>query len=122
MSKDARPLVWGDCQPGGSNESRPCPWVTCRYHLWSSQRMAGGRGTFTVKGPPPWEMSETCALDVAEKGGLELDTVGALLGLSMQRVHQLQEGAMAKMKDMGGKTLGRYLPPYPDDWEEVPHD
>ena len=28
-----RPHTRGDCLEGGSNAERPCPFVSCRYHL-----------------------------------------------------------------------------------------
>lgn len=72
------PRVRGDCLPGGSNEVRPCPWNTCRYH---------------VEHP---EVS--CALDVADRGGATLEEVGEYIGVTRERIRQIEAGLMLKLK------------------------
>ena len=37
-----------------------------------------------------WELEETCALDVAERGGLTLEEVGELLNLTRERIRQME--------------------------------
>ena len=71
------PRTRGDCLPGGVNEARPCPWSRCQWNLDSD--------------------GESCVLDVADQGGLALDAVGEILGLSRERVRQIESVALRKM-------------------------
>lgn len=46
----------------------------------------------------PTEMRESCALDVATKGGLPDYTVAEILGVSQQRVSVVEQKALVKLK------------------------
>jgi len=46
-------------------------------------------------------MPETCALDVADRGGITLGALGEILGTSKERVRQIQTEALAKVADAG---------------------
>src|SRR5687767_8554344 len=67
-----RPKTRGDC----GNEMRPCPWVSCRYHLFLETR----DGTIVLPhgGDPEalLRMQSTCSLDVAAEGAHSLEQVG----------------------------------------------
>jgi hypothetical protein len=72
---------------------RPCPWVSCKYHLLLDVKP--GRGLIlNVRQPGP----TTCALDVADEGGATYERIGQLLGLRKQSVRLIQPGAKAKCK------------------------
>jgi hypothetical protein len=71
-----RPIKRSDC----ASQPRPCPWAECRHHL-------------------PKGATESCALDVAENGHLKLGEVGALEGLSRERVRQLERQAIANLRE-----------------------
>ncbi len=48
-------------------------------------------------------MKETCALDVADRGGTTLEDVGAIMNLTRERIRQVEVRALAKLealKDM----------------------
>jgi DNA-directed RNA polymerase sigma subunit (sigma70/sigma32) len=49
-------------------------------------------GAITINFPDrePWELEETCALDVAERGGETLERIGELINLTRERVRQLE--------------------------------
>lgn len=47
-----------------------------------------------------WEMTETCALDVADRGGVTLEDVGAIMNLTRERIRQLETRGVAKLKAM----------------------
>ena len=51
-------------------------------------------------GIEPWEMAETCALDVAEKGGITLEDVGEILNLTRERVRQVEMDGLTKMQQL----------------------
>lgn len=75
--------------------SRPCPFVRCRHHLYLDVTSKGGIKVESKD--PPWRMAQTCSLDVADKGPHTLDTLSELLGITRERVRQIEEVAMAKM-------------------------
>jgi hypothetical protein len=52
------------------------------------------------------EMKESCALDVADRGGVTLVTVGQLLGVSMERARQIERMA-AESADVAVHELRR---------------
>lgn len=102
-----RPKTRGDCLPGGCNEARPCPFVSCRHHLYLSVKTTGSITLHHGPGVEPWELAESCALDVAERGrtgvdhGLPdvghatLEEIGALVGITRERVQQIVERGLA---------------------------
>lgn len=96
---DERPRVRADCQGG----MRPCPWVGCRHHLYLSigeTNRAGDAAGIVLAFPEkePWELAETCALDVAERGGITLEEVGELTNLTRERIRQIEGRALYSMK------------------------
>jgi hypothetical protein len=90
-----RPQTRGDCLPGGCNGARPCPWVSCKAHL--AIDVDERTGSIKVNFPEldVLEMAETCALDVADRGGITLEEVGAVMNLVRERVRQLEVRALA---------------------------
>lgn len=88
-----RPRARGDCDGG----VRPCPWAGCRYHLWAEVSSSGTlRPAFP--GLEPWELRETCALDVAEDGEHTLDEVAELLGVTREWIRKSEIAALVKIK------------------------
>ncbi len=101
-----RPPERGDCEAGGTNAARPCPWVTCPHHL--ALDVNDETGSFKLNFPhlEIWEMAETCSLDVADRGGITLEEVGAILNLTRERIRQVEVRGLAKIKDASGDELG----------------
>lgn len=85
-----RPQVRGECVDG----VRPCPWASCRSHLFVE--VATARTDTTINDLA--DLKETCALDVADRGGSTLEDVGDLLGVSRERVRQIEANAFAKLR------------------------
>jgi|SRR6185436_1322694 len=86
------PRTRGDCEHG----ERPCPFVSCRHHLYLD--VTQGRGGIRLNFPAlePDEIPETCSLDVADRGGETLQTIGQLLNLTRERVRQVEALALRK--------------------------
>jgi len=60
-----RPITRGECK----DAPRPCPWVSCKYHLYLDVNPETGSIKINFPDLEPWELNETCALDVADRGG-----------------------------------------------------
>jgi hypothetical protein len=65
--EDQRPVVRADCQSGGVNEHRPCPWMSCKHHMAINVNPDNGSLQFVWPGVELHEMPATCALDVADE-------------------------------------------------------
>lgn len=70
------------------NGPRPCPYVSCRYHLYLDVTDSGGI-RLNYPGKTLEELSYTCALDVADKGSITIDDIGRLLNVTRERARQL---------------------------------
>jgi hypothetical protein len=90
----ARPVTRADCQGG----ARPCPFVTCRHHLYLC--VAERTGSLKINRPdvPPDALEESCSLDIAERGGTTLEEVGAIMNLTRERVRQVLIVGLAKLE------------------------
>ena len=92
-----------------------CPHVGCKHHLYLDLDDWHRGGTIKLNFPDlePWEMEESCALEVAERDGLTLAEVGACLNLTRERVRQLEQRALRRMRqaaeDAGCMELVREL-------------
>jgi hypothetical protein len=102
-----RPRTRADCEGG----PRPCPFVSCHHHLYIDVSAAGGL-KLNFPDLEVWEMHETCALDVADRGGATLDEVGSFINLTREGARQIEDRALEKLKDLGG---GLSFQPYRDD-------
>jgi len=87
-----RPATRGECPT-----ERPCPYVGCRHHLYL-EVSPSGELRLAFPGRDPDELAESCALDVAERGGASLDEVGRCFGLTRERIRQIEAKALAKAK------------------------
>ena len=89
-----RPRSRGECK----NAQRPCPWVSCKYHLYLDIVPQSGSIKMNFPDLEVWEMTETCALDVADRGGITLEDVGTLLNLTRERIRQVERSGIDKLR------------------------
>ena len=92
-----RPRTRRDCVEG----KRPCLFVSCKYNLYLDVNPVTGSIKFNFPGKEIWELDETCALDVAERGGITLEEIGELMNLTRERVRQLENDALEKVRELG---------------------
>ena len=92
-----RPRSRADCVEA----KRPCLFVSCKYNLYLDVNPVTGSIKFNFPGKEIWELAETCALDVAERGGITLEEIGELMNLTRERVRQLENDALGKVRELG---------------------
>jgi len=100
-----RPTSRGSC----ANVARPCPYVSCKYHLYIDVNPATGSIKINFPDLEVWELEHSCALDVAEQGGITLEEVGEILNLTRERIRQVEVRGLMKLKEEGGEELLGYL-------------
>lgn len=77
---------------------RPCPYVGCRDHLYLEVNPDTGSIKFNFPDLEPWELEETCARDVGDRGGMTLDGVGRLINLTRERTRQIEVNGLRKLE------------------------
>lgn len=94
-----RPKVRADC----AKTMRPCPFVSCRHHLFLDVNPDNGAIKLNFPELEPEadlsQMAETCSLDVAEEAGDEgvtLEVAGALMNITRERTRQIEVAAQEK--------------------------
>ncbi|HEY0710744.1 MAG TPA: sigma factor-like helix-turn-helix DNA-binding protein [Polyangia bacterium] len=78
---------------------RPCPFVSCTHHLYLDVNPESGAIKVNFPHLEVWEMKETCALDVADRGGITLEEVGEILNLTRERIRQVEVRGLTKMRE-----------------------
>lgn len=91
----ARPKTRADCVNG----PRPCPWASCKHHLYLD---VSSKGAIKLNRPDLEidELSESCALDVADRGVATLEEVGGLMNMVRERVRQIEVTGLAKLRKL----------------------
>ena len=85
---------------------RPCPYVSCKFNLYLD---VSSVGSIMPNFPElePHEMLESCVLDAADRAGMTLEEVGALFNLTRERIRQVQNAAITKVKRHIIKHIGK---------------
>ncbi len=95
-----RPHSRCDCQ----SAQRPCLFVSCKHHLYLDVNQDTGSIKFNFPDKEVWEMKETCALDVADRGGITLEEVGEILNLTRERIRQVEVKGLTKLRHQTRKN------------------
>lgn len=88
-----RPRLREECR----GEPRPCPYVSCRYHLYLDVSPKTGSIKLNFPDLEVWELDESCSLDVAERGGVTAEDLGALLNVTRERIRQVELRALISL-------------------------
>jgi len=83
---------------GGCPEERPCPHVSCRYHLYLFVDKRGALALPWGRRAKPWHLSESCALDMAEEKELSRVECGVAMNCSRERIRQIEISAIRKIR------------------------
>lgn len=89
-----KPRTRAECAEG----PRPCPFVSCKYHLFVDVSPRTGAIKLNFPDLEVWELAESCSLDVADRGGTTLEDVGAIMNLTRERIRQVEVKALAKLE------------------------
>ncbi len=87
-----RPKTRADC----GAVMRPCHFLSCRFNL--TLEVTSARSIQSMDLDEFVEVEASCALDVADRGGITLEEVGSLLGVTRERVRQIEEIALARVR------------------------
>ena len=90
-----RPTCRAECWEA----ERPCPYVGCCHHLYLEVNQQSGSIKLNFPDLEPWELKQTCSLDVAEHGGVTLEGVGELTNLTRERVRQIEVAALRRLDE-----------------------
>jgi hypothetical protein len=93
----------GEYRPNNRSECadgpRPCPFVACKHHLYLDVNPDTGSIKLNFPDIPVWDMEQTCALDVADRGGVTLEEVGDILNLTRERIRQVEVMGLEKLRE-----------------------
>lgn len=98
-----RPKTRGEC----AGIPRPCLFTSCRYNLYLDVNPKNGALKLNFPDIEPCEMGASCALDLAELGGMNLEDVGTATNLTRERIRQCEVIALRKMA-IGAGALADY--------------
>jgi len=91
-----RPRTRADC----ANGARPCLFVSCKHNLYLDVNPETGSVKLNFPDKEIWELEATCALDVADKGGITLEEVGAIMNLTRERIRQVEAHGLLKLREV----------------------
>ena len=122
MPKPKRPQRRSDCAGG----LRPCPWATCSWHAAQVRSECKGSRLPMGQVPDVAEWAQTCTLDVIEQDGATLEDVGEVVGVTRERIRQIERATMAQLDQRWRRRLAHlvnaspvYEPP-PLEWSTEP--
>lgn len=98
-----RPTKRADCEGG----ARPCPYVGCKYNLFLDVSSTGNiRFSFPNRPPEAVDPEASCALDLASSGGLTLQEVADVTGVTRERVRQIEMKSVRRLRLVASSDLG----------------
>jgi hypothetical protein len=89
-----RPRSRAEC----GNGPRPCMFISCKHHLYLDVNPSTGSIKLNFPDKEVWELDETCALDVADRGGITLEEVGTIMNLTRERIRQVETRGLLKLR------------------------
>jgi Sigma-70, region 4 len=105
-----RPRSRADC----ANGPRPCMFISCKHHLYLDVNPSTGSIKLNFPDMEVWELAETCALDVADRGGITLEEVGSIMNLTRERIRQVETRGLLKLRAIAEdepRAAGEMAPP-----------
>lgn len=81
----------------GVARARPCIFVDCRQNLYADVTVVGNI-KLNFPDREPEQLEDSCALDLAEEGGVTLSKAAYALNLTPEGVRQLEVNALRRLK------------------------
>jgi hypothetical protein len=109
-----RPRSRADCASG----ARPCMFISCKHHLYLDVNPSTGSIKLNFPDREVWELDQTCALDVADRGGITLEEVGTIMNLTRERIRQVETRGLLKLRAVTEdepRVVGAPALPFSDD-------
>jgi hypothetical protein len=94
VEDDERPRTRAECR----DMPRPCPYVSCKHHLYLDVNPHTGSIKLNFPELEPWELQHTCALDIADEGSRTLEEIGAITNLTRERVRQVEVRGLLELR------------------------
>jgi hypothetical protein len=91
---EERPRTRAECR----GEARPCPWVSCKHHLYLDINPETGSIKLNFPELEPWDLVHSCALDIADEGAKTLEEIGELTNLTRERVRQVEVRGLIRLQ------------------------
>ena len=110
---DAKPKTRGEC-----GTARPCPWVSCRYHMYMDVLPKHGSIKMNFAELEPEDLKESCALDIADKGGVTLDEAATAMNITRERVRQIEAKVLIEIRRRAGFRKGAEKGNDLSDWRD----
>lgn len=104
---EVRPHTYGDClERDLGGEGQPCPWVGCKHHLAVDVTPTGRLELHTPDATGEdidWDAilrsgTPTCSLRAAGVDEVTLLEIGGLFGVSRERIRQIENKAITKLR------------------------
>jgi hypothetical protein len=96
------PRVRGDCLSGSARRAlgeEMCRHLTCRHNLLGElTRRPAGEAEAAMMALLSGEWNDSCALDVADRGGIEDSAIALILGSTAKRVTQISAEALYRAR------------------------
>lgn len=71
--------------------------------MYLSVNPVNGSIALTFPDLEPWELTHSCSLDVAERGGITLEEVGQIMNLTRERIRQVESKGLLMLKDLAAE-------------------
>lgn len=110
-SEYAKPQKRDDCL-NGALSMRPCPFVSCSQHLYLEVNEDNGNIKLNFPTLEVWELRETCALDVADRGGRPHAELAKILGITRYYSGLIEKKIARKLRRLA--DLGEF-----GDWADL---
>lgn len=109
------PLTRAECV----DAPRPCPYVSCRHHLYLEVSCRTGAIKLNFPGVDVLDMAESCSLDVADRGRLTFLELGARLNVTREAARLIEAAALRKASAAIGDNRSDYTAAPVNVWDAI---
>lgn len=103
---DRKPETRAGCVDG----PRPCPFVSCKHHLYLDVTRDSRSLKLNFPDLAVDEMTESCVLDVTDRGPQPLEKVADLMNITRERVRQIEVRTLVKVERLVRGRMPEYVP------------